>query len=389
MGCIRKRGRGYEWRIHTPDGREVSKAGFRLKKDAQDALAKAVAAMADQRFVRPDRLTVAEYLTGTWLPAVKPTIAHTSYINYEGVVHNHIAVHIGDIPLQKLTPGHVKTMYAELSQSGHHKSTKKEPKGLSPKSIRNVHTTLHRALNDAVEWGHVATNVATRVKPPKLNGEHHMTAWTVAQLQTFLARTGEDRLYPLWRLVAMTGVRRGEAMGLRWSDVDLENNRISIVQARSIWGTSSPKTPRSRRSLDLDPETAAVLRRWRRQQLEERLLWGEHWTDTGLVFTREDGKGYHPDTITGDFFRLQGEINRQLAEEAEKKGEKPVLLPRVRLHDLRHTHATLLLATDVNPKVISERLGHASVAFTLSVYAHVLPGIQKEAISRLAAVIDG
>ncbi len=388
-GSLRKRGGGWEWRARTPDGRHVSKAGFETRKAAQEALTKALAAMADQRFVRPDRLTVEDYLTDTWLPAAKPTVAYTSYINYASVIANHIVPNIGDIPLQKLTPGHVKAMYAELSQSGHRASTKKKPKGLSPKSIRNVHTTLHRALSDAVEWGYVAGNVASRVKPPKLNAELHMKAWTAAQLQTFLAHTSKDRWYPLWRLLALTGMRRGEAMGLRWSDVDLEAARISIVQARSIWGISSPKTPRSRRSLDLDPETVAVLRRWRRQQLEERMLWGELWTDTGLVFTREDGRAGHSDTVTGVFVREQARVNKQLAEEALKADTEPVLLPQIRLHDLRHTHATLLLANGVNAKVISERLGHASVAFTLTTYAHVLPGQQMEAVTRLAAVIDG
>jgi integrase len=388
-GSVRRRGNGWEWRARTPDSRHVSKAGFETRRAAQEALNKALGAMADQRFVRPDRLTVADYLTDTWLPAVKPTLAYTSYVNYLSVVNNHLVPGIGDIPLQKLTPAHVKAMYADLAQCGHRKSTKKKPVGLSPKSIRNVHTTLSRALNEAVESGYVVTNVASRAKPPKLDGEIHMRAWTAPQLHAFLTHTSTDRWYPLWRLISMTGVRRGEAMGLRWSDVDLEGNRISIVQARSIWGTSSPKTPRSRRSLDLDPETVAVLKRWRRQQLEERMLWGELWTDTGLVFTREDGLPGHTDTVTGVFLRQQDHVNAQLKEEAEKKGEEPALLPRIRLHDLRHTHASLLLANGVNAKVISERLGHASVAFTLTVYAHVLPGFQAEAVSRLAAVIDG
>jgi len=179
----------------------------------------------------------------------------------------------------------------------------------------------------------VVSNVAAdrRVKPPKLNGELHMKAWTAVQLQLFFACTSEERLFPHWRFLALTGVRRGEALGLRWSDVDLEANCASIVQARTIWGISSPKTPGSRRSLDLDPETSAVLRRCRRRQLEERMLWGE----------------------------------------------QPQTLPRIRLHDLRHTHATLLLANGENPKVVSERLGHASVAFTLATYCHVLPGEAK------------
>ncbi|MHB0981030.1 MAG: tyrosine-type recombinase/integrase [Thermoleophilia bacterium] len=390
-GSLRKRGGSWEWRARTPEGRHVAKAGFRTKTEAQDALTKVLAAMGEQRFVSPDRLTTGMYLEEVWLPTVEPTLASTTYVNYAGIVTNHLVPRVGDIPLQKLTSGQVKAAYADLARSGHCRSTKEDPKGLSPKSIRHVHTTLHRALNDAMEWQYVAQNVADgkRVKPPKLNGGPRMSVWTAAQLQTFLASTSEERLFPLWRFLAMTGVRRGEAMGLRWRDVDLEANRLSIVQARSVWGTAAPKTPGSRRSLDLDPETSATLKRWRRRQLEERIKWGELWIDTGLVFTREDGEGYHPDTVTGVFCRHQDRINKRLKDEAKKKGEEPALLPHLRLHDLRHTHATLLLANGENAKVISERLGHASVAFTLTVYAHVLPGLQREAVGRLAAVIDG
>jgi integrase len=141
--------------------------------------------------------------------------------------------------------------------------------------------------------------------------------------------------------------------------------------------------------LDLDPQTVAVLKQWRRDQLEKRMLWGELWTDNGLAFTREDGVGYHPDAITGMFERLVKNHNAKVEEEAKARGEQPATLPRLRLHDLRHTHATLLLASGLNAKVVSERLGHASVAFTLTVYAHVLPGQQREAIGRLATLVDG
>lgn len=137
-----------------------------------------------------------------------------------------------------------------------------------------------------------------------------------------------------------------------------------------------------------------MLKTWRKAQLEERVKWGEHWTDTWLVFTREDGKGYHPDGVTGIFERFQRQYNDAKTKEAEEKKKagdlnaRPELLPRLRLHDLRHTHATLLLASGVNAKIVSERLGHASMAFTLTVYAHVLPGQQKEVIGRLAALVD-
>ncbi len=185
--------------------------------------------------------------------------------------------------------------------------------------------------------------------------------------------------------MAMTGVRRGEALGLEWGGLDLNNGVVTIARSRTIYGTATPKTERGRRSIDLDTETVAVLKTWRKRQLEERMLWGTCWTDTGLVFTREDGRGYRPDGVTGMFERLQREYNTK----ADKEGARPDdLLPRLRLHDLRHTHATLLLAAGVNPRLVSERLRHASVGFTLDV-AHTLPGGQREAVSRLAAWSTG
>ncbi len=387
-GSVRKWRGGWQYRVRTPDGREVSRAGFRLQSEAQEALNKVLGRMGEGRFVEPDRITVAEYLEDVWLPAVKGTVGPSQYANYEIILERHIKPHLGDVRLQKLAEPQIIAMYRELEKTGHRYSTEDKPRGLSPKSVRHVHAVLHRALSDAVEWRYITHNPAEsrKTKPPKPRRKADMKVWTAEELQTFLSSQTEDRLYPLWRFMAMTGVRRGEALGLEWGELDLNNGVVTIARSRTIYGTAAPKTERGRRSIDLDTETVAVLKTWRKRQLEERMLWGTCWTDTGLVFTREDGRGYHPDGVTGMFERLQREYNTK----ADKEGARPDdLLPRLRLHDLRHTHATLLLAAGVNPRLVSERLGHASVGFTLDVYAHTLPGGQREAVSRLAALVDG
>jgi integrase len=174
----------------------------------------------------------------------------------------------------------------------------------------------------------------------------------------------------------MTGLRRAELCGLRWQDVDLDNARLVVRQTITTPDHEATlgdvKSTRSRRVIDLDGVTVTVLRAHRVHQLEERLHGGSAWIDSGLVFTMPDGRGWHPDVITRAFARL-----------VQKSG-----LPRIRLHDLRHTHATHLLAAGTNIRVTSERLGHASVAFTLDVYGHVLPGQQADAAAAVAALVD-
>jgi integrase len=173
----------------------------------------------------------------------------------------------------------------------------------------------------------------------------------------------------------MTGMRRGEALGLRWSDVDLENARLSVRRAliptnRDVV-VSEPKTAKGRRVIALDPATVEVLKSQAARQLAEQREWGEDWTDTGLVFTKENGEALDPETITR-WFRI---------------AVKKAMLPAIRLHDLRHTHATLALQAGIHPKVVSERLGHATVSITLDTYSHAIPALQEEAAEKIAGLV--
>ena len=183
----------------------------------------------------------------------------------------------------------------------------------------------------------------------------------------------QQRLYPLWRFLAMTGCRRGEALGLTWRDLDIENGRVAIVRALvPIDGRlveTEPKTKRGRRLIALDAETVAVLREQAAIQLSEQQALGDGWIDSARVFTAENGAQLHPERISALFRRLVA----------------AAALPPIPLHGLRHTYASLALAKGVNPAIVSRRLGHATVAFTLDIYSHVLPQVDAEAAEFIAA----
>lgn len=239
-----------------------------------------------------------------------------------------------------------------------------------------THRIVTHALKDAVSWGLLARNPATHVDPPRV-ARPEMQVWTQKEVQRFLISVADERLYALWAVLLATGLRRGEALGLRWDDVDLDRRRLSIQRDVTVVDyeivVSEPKPARGRRSVSIDPTTAAVLVGHRKRQLEDRLAWGPAWQDSGHVFTTEDGRVLHPQRVTQVFKRLASEAG----------------LPPIRLHGLRHTAATLALTAGIHPKVVSERLGHATVAITLDTYSHVGEGLQEEAASKVAGLIFG
>jgi integrase len=202
-----------------------------------------------------------------------------------------------------------------------------------------------------------------------------MQTWTAAEVGSFLASVREDRLYVAWLLPATLGIRRGELLGLRWIDVDLTRGRVAIRQTLVMVdgkpAMAEPKTAKGRRSLMLALEVLEGLRAHRAHQAAERLSWGADYTDSGLVITTEDGRPFHPETLSELFVR-----------QAKRVG-----LPPIRLHDLRHSVASILLARAVHPKVVSEMLGHATIALTLDTYSHVIPSLQQEAASVVAAAV--
>jgi integrase len=259
-------------------------------------------------------------------------------------------------------------LYVQLLRDGDRRST--AGGGLSPSSVRYVHRVLRKALGDAHRKGIVARNVATLADPPKPTSTGEPTVlqvWDAGELSRFLRLTSEHRHHALWVIAAKTGMRRGELLGLRWSDVDSDRSTIAIHRSLGAIGThlsfSDVKTRSGRRTIDVDARTLALLEQ-RRQDAETTASGSAGGLDTtSLVFPAPHGGPIHPESVTRIFERL-----------LVKHG-----LPRIRFHDVRHTHATLLLKAGVPVKVVAERLGHASPGFTLNVYQHVLPGMQAEA----------
>jgi integrase len=204
-----------------------------------------------------------------------------------------------------------------------------------------------------------------------------MQVWSPQQLRTFLDHVRDDRLYAAWLLLATTGMRRGEVAGLRWVDVDLDAGRVSPRRPRVVVNheviVSEPKTAKGRRSIALDPATVTALRDHRRWQLGERLAVGPRWEDSGLVFTWPDGRPLHPERFSKWF-----------EQHARAAG-----LPKIRLHDVRHSYATAALAAGIPAKIVSERLGHANIAITMDTYSHVLPGLDEQAAGTVARLILG
>jgi len=266
---------------------------------------------------------------------------------------------IGGLGFQALRPGHLDTLYDDLLANGGRKG-----KPLSPKSVTNVHTTLYRAMSDAVRLGKISRNPAELASPPRAESRE-MSTWGAEQMAAFLSHVREDRLYAAWLTLATTGLRRGELLGLTWKDIDFAKSRLAIRRSLVLVGgiarVLQPKTPKSRRSVPIPAETATALKGHRKARLEERVALGPGYEDGDLVFCREDGTPLHPDTFSERF----------------ERHVKAAGLPKIRVHDVRHSFATLALQAGVPAKVVSETLGHSGVSITLDTYSHVLPSMQE------------
>jgi integrase len=358
--------------ILADERRRQTKGGFATRREAQAAMSRVAVAVHERTHVMNSRLTLRDYLLKEWLPAIEHTIRSTTYLSYVRHAECHILPSLGSVQLQQLSGAQINALYAKLARNG-----KRNGKGLTASSIRHVHAVLHRSLKDAVRWGRLPRNPVEAADPPRIsgNGRCEMKTWSAEQLGAFLTTVHDDRLHALWHTLAMTGMRRGEALGLLWEDVDLENARLSVRRALIPSGrevvVSEPKTTRGRRSIALAPETISVLKAQAARQLAEQDQWGDGWVDTGLVFTKENGEALHPEDVTRYFRRTV----------------KGAMLPTIRLHDLRHTHATLALRAGIHPKVVSERLGHATVSITLDTYSHAIPAMQEEAAALIAGLV--
>jgi len=286
---------------------------------------------------------------------------------------HYLLPHLGDTPLRRLRAEHIRALYQRLLIAG---SRRGGP--LAAKTIANLHQLIRAALRDAVDRDLLPANPTIGVQPPdprnRPSGNRRAKSWTAAELGAFIDGTTQSQHSTLFRLTAATGMRRGEALGLRWDDIHFDTGRIEITQALIAIGYQLEftrlKTRTSRRNVTLDGHTLGLLADWRRRQAAQLDAAGavnEH----GLVFTRPDGQPLHPHTVSQAFERAQRHVD----------------VSPIRFHDLRHTHASLLLRDRVPIKVVSERLGHSNPAFTMTTYQHVIPGMQEDAATTFGQLL--
>ncbi|BAQ15606.1 tyrosine-type recombinase/integrase [Methyloceanibacter caenitepidi] len=368
-GHIRKRG-GSSWAIVLDLGRDA--AGKRRQKwhsikgtrrDAQRELARLLNELNIGAYVEPARMTVSEFFDRWLADYAKPKVSAKTFERYREMIDGHIRPALGTYMLPKLAPLHIQSFYSHALARG-----RKDGKGgLSAQSVVHFHRVLHKALAQAVKWQLLARNPVDAVEPPRAERKE-MRALDEEETAKLLGLLDGNRLYAPVFLAVTTGLRRGEILGLRWSDMDLEAGTLTVVQSleqtKDGLKFKAPKTHRSRRSIALPAMTVEVLRAHRAAQAEERLALGPAYEENGLVCPRPGGGSWAPDAFSTAF-----------AAFVRRSGMKPF-----RFHDLRHSHATHLLRAGVHPKVVSERLGHSSVGITLDTYSHVLPGMQQEAV---------
>lgn len=365
-GYVKKRGDRYYaviYEVRDPVTGKERRSWHPAGTDQADAerLAAKLAAAEACRVDAVRSLTFGAYLTSQWLPAKKLHLATTTYRGYERNVQLHVLPVLGTVSIRRLRYQQIEALYDTLLHPT-------EGRGLSPKTVHEIHLIIKGALADALRRGLVTRNVAVVARAPKQRSLQRIegVSLTEDQLRQLMRTAVGHRLFPLYWLTAMTGMRRNEVLGLKWPDIDFTKKRLHLNRGLVAVGyevhQTRGKTKTARRTIALDETTLTVLAGWRAHQAAEFAAVGitneERW-----VFTNGDGQPVHPHAVYEAF--------RRIVHNAD--------IPTIRYHDLRHTHGSLLIRDGIPVKVVSERLGHANIAFTMQTYQHLLPGMQADA----------
>ena len=342
----------------TVQGKHVSKY-FKTQSEARQYLQTLQSQIHDGLTFLGARTTLAEFLE-EWLKSYKQSVRSKTFFQYTQIVHQHINPALGKIKLRDLRPDQIQAFYNSKIEGG-----------TSPRTVLIIHAVLHRALNLALRWGMLGRNPAQAVNRPKFKRKE-MKTLNEDQVRTLLSASKGTRNEALFWLAVTTGMRQGEILGLKWSDLEWANKRLHVqrqLQRLKNEGLvfSEPKTSAGKRVIVLSQSVIEKLREHLALQQQERQLAGDKWEENDLIFPNVDGKPQH-----------QRYVYQYFKDTLERTG-----LPDIRFHDLRHTAATLMLQQGIHPKVVQERLGHSDISMTLNTYSHVLPSMQEEAADKM------
>lgn len=338
------------------------------KRQAQIECAGIISDIEGGTYLEPDKTTLAQFLV-QWLEHVKANVSPRTHERYNEIAIKNIVPLLGQVTLRQLKPVQVSQAYTKALASGRRSGKG----GLSPQTVHHIHRVLKQALTQAVRWQLLIRNPADAVDPPKVE-RHRMTTYDMSQTAELLDAVRGTRIFIPALLAVLCGLRRGEIAALRWRSIDLANAQIAVVEsAEQMNGSVRLKETKSgrARTVAISGSVVEELRAHRMQQAQNMLRLGVRLLDDSYVAALADSSPMQPTFITHEWVRIIS----------------GTALPRVRFHDLRHAHATHMLASGVHPKVASERLGHSKVGITLDLYSHVMPGMQEDAVAKMDAAL--
>jgi integrase len=334
------------------------------KKEAEQKLAELIRQIDTGTYTKPNKILLADFLKN-WLADYKINLSPRGFERYKGIIEKDLIPAFGRLTLVQLHPEHIQSHYTANLEAG-----------LSARTVRYHHAVLHVALKSAVRLGLLARNPADAAMPPRAK-RPDMQTWDEDELNRFLESSKNSIYHNLFYTVLFTGMRRSELLGLRWSDVDFIMSQIYISRGLhqlkdNTYVYTEPKSEHSRRAIALSPSVINLLKRAKERRKLDCIDWGLPFSESDPVFCGHDGKPLRPNTVT-----------RVWHEAAKRAGVKDI-----RLHDARHTHASIMLKRGIHPKIVQERLGHSSIQMTLDTYSHVAPGLQQKAAEAFETVVN-
>ncbi len=371
-GHIEKRGKN-SYSIVISLGKDVTTGKYKYqwvsikgtKNNAEKRLNEMLNQLDNGTFIKPGKTTLAEYLEKWLSDYAKPNLSPRGYERYQGIIKKHVIPEIGKIMLTQLKPEHIQKHFMTMIH-----------RGLSFGTVRYHHAVIHKALQTAVKWGLLSRNVTDSVDVPRVH-QREMQIWDEYEINRFLDTAKDSPYYTLFHTALYTGMRRSELLALRWCDVNFIFSQISV--SRSLhhlkdgsYVFTQPKTIKSKRTIFLSPNAIITLHEHRDKQEAICSSLGIVLKDNDLVFSTIEGKPLRPNTVT-----------RAWNMTAKRAGVKAI-----RLHDARHTHASLMLKAGIHPKIVQERLGHSTIAITLDTYSHVAPGLQQAAAESFEKLLN-